>query len=440
MRAIFIFVFITFYGCSFDNKSGIWKNEQTVSDKNFDELKNFETLSEKENKFNKNLPININFEFPRFKLVENKNWRDKFYQENNNLDNFRYKNENKLYYKTKKISKHRTKNYLLSENGNIIVHDNKGNLIIYSITQNNIVKKFNFYKKRYKKVDKNLNLIVEKNIIYVSDNLGYLYAFDYKKDKVLWAKNYKIPFRSNLKLSEKKLYAANQNNFLYIFDKLTGKILRLIPSEETLIKNNFRNNLSQNTNSLFFLNTYGSLYSIEKKNMRINWFINLNQSMDLNPSNLFIGSKVVNFKNKLIVSNKDYTYILNSTNGSIIYKLNFSLGVSPVIIENYTFLITKNNFLICFDLQKGNIVYSYNLDEKIAEFLDTKKKNALFSHIFIINNQLNIFLKNSYLLKLDLKGSLKEIKKLPSKIQSDPIVMKGSIIYLDNKKKINFIN
>ena len=62
--------------------------------------------------------------------------------------------------------------------------------------------KFNFYKKKYKKIKKKLNFIIENGIIYVSDNIGYLYAFNYKTKKFLWAKNYKIPFRSNIKLKK----------------------------------------------------------------------------------------------------------------------------------------------------------------------------------------------------------------------------------------------
>ena len=34
--------------------------------------------------------------------------------------------------------------------------------------------------------------------------------------------------------------------------------------------------------SSYFLNTYGSLYAIDNKSMQIIWFINLNQSNDLN--------------------------------------------------------------------------------------------------------------------------------------------------------------
>ena len=39
-------------------------------------------------------------------------------------------------------------------------------------------------------------------MFYMSDNLGYLYALDYIKRKLLWAKNLKIPMRSNIKLIE----------------------------------------------------------------------------------------------------------------------------------------------------------------------------------------------------------------------------------------------
>ena len=108
-------------------------------------------------------------------------------------------------------------------------------------------------------------MIVENNIIYVSDNIGYLYAYDFVTNKVLWAKNYEIPFRSNLKFGQNYLIVANQNNSLFFFNKLDGKLLKLIPTEETLAKNKFINNISLTNDSILFLNTFGSLYSIDKE-------------------------------------------------------------------------------------------------------------------------------------------------------------------------------
>ena len=37
-------------------------------------------------------------------------------------------------------------------------------------------------------------MIVDRIILYVGDNIGYIYALDYKNNKILWAQNYKIPF------------------------------------------------------------------------------------------------------------------------------------------------------------------------------------------------------------------------------------------------------
>ena len=66
-------------------------------------------------------------------------------------------------------------------------------------------------------------------------------------------KNYKVPFRSNLKIIKITLIAANQNNNLYFFDKNTGDVIKLFPTEEILVKNEFKNNLSTNKSNSFFL-------------------------------------------------------------------------------------------------------------------------------------------------------------------------------------------
>ena len=62
------------------------------------------------------------------------------------------------------------------------------------------------------------------------------------------AKNIKIPFRSNLKIKNNKLIAADENNNIYLFNKKNGDIIKLLPTEETLIKNQFINNFSLSKN------------------------------------------------------------------------------------------------------------------------------------------------------------------------------------------------
>ena len=148
----------------------------------------------------------------------------------------------------------------------------------------------------------------------------------------------------------------------------------------------------------------------------------------------------MNYKDKLIVSSNDSTYLIDNKSGSIISKKNFQSEIRPIIIDNFIFLITKNNFLILMNIQNGDLIYSYNIVQKIADFLNTKQKKIKIKSFAIANNRIFIFLDNSYLLKFNLKGVLENIEKLPSQIYSNPIFVDGKLLYLSNKNKIFIIN
>ena len=283
-------------------------------------------------------------------------------------------------------------------------------------------------------------MVIQNDIIYVSDNLGYLYALDFNSNIILWAKNYKIPFRSNIKIIENKIVTANQNNILFFFDIKNGETLQSIPTEENILNNEFINNISFENQIIFFLNTFGSLYSVDKNTMRIKWFLNLNQFTDLNPSNLFEGNQIIVKENKLIVSSNKFLYIINSSNGLILFKKNFKLSVKPIALGDHLFLITENNLLICMNLESGNIIYSYNINDKISKFLNLKKKKVEFNSLFIANNKILIFLKNSYVLKFNFFGNIEDIFKLPTKLNSNPVFVNDTFLYLDKNNKLSVVN
>ena len=441
MKILFIFLTIVILqSCSFDKKSGIWNSETKISKKELDSFKEFKDLNISNNSFNKEINIIDGYVFKIPETFNNSKWIDIFYDKSNNLVNFEYKDLNQKSFKSRKLTKDKINEYIIFEDKHIITNDVSGNINIYSLLENRTILKFNFYKKKYKKISKKLNLIVENNIIYSSDNLGYLYAFDYKKEKIIWAKNFKIPFRSNLKIFKDKLILSNQNNELYFINKTSGDILNLIPTEETTIKNDFINNISLNEISTFFLNTFGSLYSVDNETMQINWFLNLNQSLSLSPSDLFFGGKLINSNNKIVVSTNNNTYVMDTDTGAIIYKKNFSSLIKPLIINDNLFLISKNDLLISIDLKTGKIIYSYDINKKIAQFLNTKKKKAEFKALYMINSKLYIFLKNSYVLKFKIDGTLEEITKLPSKLNSQPIVIEKNLIYFDFNNRVSIIN
>ena len=426
--------------CSFDNKSGIWDNQNSLSNNKKNEFSDFKNLIIDGKQFDKIIEYKKNFRIFIDGPVEVTDWSDIYYDKSNNLNNFKYDDLNEIVGRSKKISRYNIEDNFLLENNNIILTDQKGNLIVYSLKKNTIEKKFNFYKKKFKNIKKKLNIIIENGVIYVSDNIGFLYAYDYKKDLVIWAKNYKVPFRSNLKISKNKLIASNQNNNLFFYDKKNGNILKMIPTEETIIKNKFINNISLINDNTFFLNTYGSLYSINNNNMKIIWFLNLNQSLDLNPSSLFFGSEVIIKDKRAVISTNKFLYVIDINTGSIQHKRNFSAKVKPIIVGDYLFLLSKNNLLINMNIKTGEVIYSYDINKKISDFLNIKKKEAEYKTIMIVNSKIFIFLKNSFVIKLSIEGEIENIFKLPSKMNSNPIFSNNEMIYVNNNNKINVIN
>ncbi len=439
--AVLIFAFL-FNNCSFDDKSGIWKNEnlETIETKNSGSFDGFEKLSTKGEIFDKVIPISSELKINFLKPEIINTWNDIFFSKSNNSKNFSFGEKNKINFKSKKVTKNKINEYVLFNDNNVITSDEKGNLIIFSIIENKIIDKFNFYKKKYKKSKKYLNLYTEKYIVYVSDNLGYLYAYNFNKSKVIWAKNYRIPFRGNLKIFKNKLITSDQNNNLYFFDKQNGEIIKSIPTEETIIKNNFKNNISVYDNNLFFINTFGSIYSIDLNNLSIRWFINLNETINLSPGNLFDGSEIITDKNKNIVSSKKYTYLIDSSSGSIIYKVNFSSQTRPILFNDYLFIITRNDFLIVMNLADRKIIFSSDINQDISNYLNVKKYRVKIKSLNILQNQIYIFLKNSYYIKYNLNGKIDYINKLPSKINSQLVFINNKIFFLDSKNKINIID
>ena len=51
------------------------------------------------------------------------------------------------------------------------------------------------------------------------------------------------------------------------------------------------------------------------------------------------------------------------------------------------------------NIKTGKVIYSYDINKKISEFLNIKKKEAEYKTIMIANSKIFIFLKNSFVIK-----------------------------------------
>ena len=149
-----IFLFLL-NACSFDNKTGIWNNENVISQKDDDLFKDFKKISITEDVFDEIIIVKKDYDIKIDKSFKNLNWKDINYSRNNNTINFEYANENNLYLKSSKLTRGKINYFTLYDEKNFVISDERGSIIIFSTIENNIISKFNFYKKNTKELKRN---------------------------------------------------------------------------------------------------------------------------------------------------------------------------------------------------------------------------------------------------------------------------------------------
>ena len=92
------------------------------------------------------------------------------------------------------------------------------------------------------------------------------------------------------------------------------------------------------------------------------------------------------------------------------------------------------------NLNNGKITYSHDINQMIANFIDGKKKKVDFKNFLIVNNKIMVFLKNSYIVYFNINGTINDVLKLPSKLNTNPIIINKSLLYLDFKNKLSIVN
>ena len=214
IKKIILYLFSSFFifSCSFDKISGIWsgtENEKRRLGEIQQEQKerlNIVKLYSTENTYNKEVLYKGNIKLP--KPIKNVSWESVGYNDQNLLNNFYLPDVNNRFLK-RKIGKNKfpilkTSSSPIVSDNLIFLSDDRGT--IFSVTRSGSINwKTNIYKKMYRNIYKNLSIAKSKNNIYVSDNIGFIYALSSISGKVIWIKNHGIPIKSKLKVFKHKI-------------------------------------------------------------------------------------------------------------------------------------------------------------------------------------------------------------------------------------------
>ena len=440
-RLLLIFLATVVVSCSFDNKTGIWKDaSNTPADiqipesfennnsniKEEDILTKNKTFSEEKKPLNPSL-ISIG---PPIQII---NLFERYVTSTNNISNLSFSDNKVLLTKGKKLNKmsydkaYSNRDVVFYKN-NFISYDNSGTIFIYSSKLKKKIFEYNFYKKKYKKFNKKIYLIVNKNTLYAADNLGYLYALNLDNNSILWAKNYGIPFRSNLKFAESQIFLANQDNVIYSINPNNGDKNWQFPTSITFLKSDFENNFALDivNNQLFFLNTSGELYSINYLSQNIKWVLNFKKTALAEDTELFLGQPIIFKNNNLIISTEKRILSYKAETGIKNWDLYAEPVVKPIATLDYTYIVLKNNLLLCVENFTGNVIWSKNIFRNI-EKNKIKERFDMIIDFKIVNSMINIYFKNGYLLSFNPSNG---ISNFPYRISKNGINSK--IFYLDN--------
>ena len=434
---IFIFFLIFLNNCSFDKKTGIWIGSDSIVKKDNDNNQNIEFVFKKQKNIIEEKELSPDQVIKLDNPISFSNWRQRYQNKSNNLSNILFLNEGN-FKKFSKVSNTNINNNILVDKDNLFFSDYNGNIGVFSLSENQLIYQFNFYKKKMKKNKKIIKLIVKNDSIIAADNFGYIYSINFKKKKIDWAKNYLIPFRSNLKIIEGILFLSDEKNKVILIDLQNGKKIDELYTQPSKTVSKFESNLAvENNNNLLFLSTNGTLYSLNLINKKvINWIQNFKSENEI----VYKGNPIIVKDNDIMISSRDSISLLN-LNGARIWDLSIKLSTAPIISGNTIFAINKDNFLILINKNTGNIIYSKNIHSMIKKDFKKNFKKKI-NKLFLVNNKLLLISDNSYFIELNIEDitNVNSIKKNPFKISSDIIFLKNEMIFVSNSNRIYKVN
>ena len=438
-KYFFWILFLT--SCSISNPAGIWldkSQEIRIAKKNANTIKIFKEREQlnKEVTTSKNIVVSS--------AITNDFWLEENLVSSNYIPHLEYENKKSIILKSRKLGKNKFKSENIDfepliSNGSLFFYDPSGNIYNYSYLQKKIEWKFNFYKKRYKKIPILINLKIEEDNLIVSDNLGYLYSIDLVSGKLVWAENYGVPFRSSIKTADDKIFLINQDNKFYSVKKINGKREFDLETFPSFLKSRQKSNivLNETDKNVFFVTSTGELYSIDYANKNINWMFN--SSAGLNQANeIFFSSPLVFSEDKIFFSTSSSTYSISTLSGTLNWELPFSTYIRPIVIDNFIFLISKEGFLLCLNNLNGEIIWSKKLFNK--KKFNIGKIGEIYSALFI-SNQIFLTTKNGYFLFVDYKnGELIDYARVAKGFFSKPVVVNGNTFVIDKNIRILQLN
>ena len=438
---IYFSIFFSLSSCSFDHKTGIWKGsddeKRKISEieKNQKQTLSVDKIHTSDADYVKEVSLaqKIVLSAPQ----KNKSWKMSELNYQNSIGNVYLANVDNIFLK-KKIGKN--KFYIsklmsspLIYKDNIIFSDDRGTL--FNINQRGKINwKKNIYSKIFKKIYKNLTFTIYKCKVYISDNIGFIYALNLDDGELIWVKNHGIPLKSKIKVFDDKIFLINQDNRLISLNVKDGSKVWDIRTISSFIKTqNFLSLAISEEGHVVALNSSGDLLKAKAKNGTVLWSLNALRSSFAHATDFFTSSGVVIHDDDVFFSAGKSILSVSLKNGTINWQQEANSVATPIVDEKNIFAVTDNGFFLILDRDTGNIISSSN----ILKSLKKKKQLTKITGFIMGSGKIYSVTSNGYLIVSSaISGRAEYSRKIGDTITSSPVINEGKLYILTEDSRI----
>ena len=323
---------------------------------------------------------------------------------------------------------------IVSINDKIISIDKNSRIVIYdsNLKKLNSIKIYN--RKIYKNYDLKFEIAVDKNSLFIADNLGNIYSYDLKNLDKLWVSELGVPFKSSIKIYKNQIFIINSNSKIYSLNKKNGKINWSFETASKVLKKNNSYQIAAHKDKLYFTNDNGEIYCLDLLNGKILWSLILEVGNFQDLPAVFQSSPILIDKtgNIFFSSNYGFMYAIDSLSGAIKWSKQLDTYNNIIATKNYLMTIIKNRILI-LEKKTGRILFNQNI-------LSSYKKNKIsnFKDFIIGKEKIYIFDLNGTMVSINLNDlSNREVAKVSKNFRSY-VILKNSVLLLTQNSLIKY--
>ena len=424
---LIIFIFVN--NCSFNENSQIWNDKENKVEKKTNIKKVFQDEIKIVKEFNQNLQLNMT-------AIKTNN---KFSENHNNFGSQNYTGELKKngIYKFSKLKIENEINFkpIFLQDG-IIFFDKNGTISRYN--DNFKIKwKQNYYSKAEKKINPKLNFIIHNENLIIADSIAKYYSINIKTGDLNWIKSNIYPFNSDIKKYKDKIFVVDYKNILRCYKIKNGSECWNLQTEDTFTISNSKYSLVVIEDKVIFSNSIGDITAVDIETGLITWQLPTQSSSIVNETYNFKISKLVIDENAIYFSNnKNQFYSVDIETGTINWINGVNTSITPVVVDDLIFTVSKKGFLYVLEKKTGNIIRITDLFKNYKQ----KKRKNIFPIGFSIGNK-NLYLTNSdgKLMVVDLIfGNVINLEKISAGFISKPYIFNNSLYIVRNGSIIQF--